>query len=146
MNDQNSSKISKATHDLFEILELNKKFIRSLTEYESAKDTHLSIESIEKVYSLTVHTFCSTAKAEARPVLLGDKTFAIEYVFLAEKKGESIEVFRFYLKQNGILREGVSDADTKLGEYDNKYNARNLSTKVAEGMLDSKFFAPTATR
>ena len=99
--------------------------------------------------SLTVSAYDFVASAKPRTVVDDNSEALIEYVFLvkheaAVKPDTFIEVFRFYLRNDGGIAEDL-DFQNILGDINMPNFANTLCSKVIQATLNSVVYKPRAT-
>jgi len=92
---------------------------------------------------LTVTTLGVTTVANCRPIAVDGIPVAMEYSFTTPFKGEETPIWRLYLDQSGTLHED-SAFSNRFGDYNGTYFRSNIVVALANKLLMSPVFAPSA--
>lgn len=139
MNSQEIVEISKSNTSLGSIAELNESFIEWVTSH--ALPQKIPSKVLVEQGTFSVAGFGFTAKAVPRAIRLMTGAFAMEFVFLVDSENDEIEVFRFYLTDDGKLVADATNLDSTLADYNNLHIAQFICGRVLQGTLKSKLFA-----
>jgi hypothetical protein len=117
--------------------DLNKKFLAHATAHSTTAELSSALQVSGN--SICIDCFGHLASATSRAVRDGVNSYLIEYAFLASIDGESVEVTRFYLSENGRLLDAPQAANA-ICDYNNTYVAKHICGLALLGALASPLF------
>ena len=93
--------------------------------------------------TLTATTLGVSCTATRRPIAVDAHPVANEYTFFTQFGGEELPIWRLFLDQHGHLFED-SALGVRFGDFDGAYVRANIVVALANKLLQSPVFAPSA--
>ena len=140
MTQEDFVEILNAKGRLDDIVGLNDRFLDYLQECHTRDGAPYRFEF--HADGITVECFGHAFKASSHFIRLKNKDFAAEYRFILPFGDENIEIWRFYLRDNGVVYESIQ-TDKRLCDYQNAYILDYIGISVCLGALRSEIFLET---